>query len=181
MLGVATQGAGFISTTGVNGSENVALSSLLDFPSHGFVAVKDSTGTNQVGMYVDENGNGVVFATLKPFRIPHPYDPSKEIWYASLEGPEAAAYVRGTGTLTDGEATVSLPEHFLAIANVETLTVQLTPLSASSLGLVVVTKHPALEVRELHNGTGTYDFDYFLTAKRKGLEDFQVVRPAKKT
>jgi hypothetical protein len=33
-------------------------------------------------------------------------------------------------------------------------------------------------VEELFSGTGTYDFDYTVTAVRQGYEDFQVIRPS---
>ena len=45
-------------------------------------------------------------------RIDHPEDPSQEIWYPSLEGPEAAAYERGTGELVDGEAFIPFSDHY---------------------------------------------------------------------
>jgi len=56
--------------------------------------------------------------------------------------------------------------------------VQLTPLSAGSLGLAVVEKGAhRIVVRELHKGAGTYDFDWEVKAVRTGYEQFQVIRP----
>ena len=35
-----------------------------------------------------------------------------------------------------------------------------------------------IEVRELRNGSGSYEFDYTVMAVREGHEDYQVIRPA---
>ena len=60
----------------------------------------------------------------------------------------------------------------------EGMTVQLTPRSAESEGLAVVAQSiESFEVRELRNGTGTYDFHWEVKAIRKGHEDYQVIRP----
>jgi hypothetical protein len=128
-------------------------------------------------MSVDSNGRGVFSADIKNFRVPHPNRPGMEIVYASIEGPEAAAYVRGTGRLVNGRAVIALPEHFTAVAIEETMTIQLTPRSADSLGLAVVEKSlNGIVVRELFSGTGTYEFDFLVMAVRRGYEDYQPVR-----
>ncbi len=130
-------------------------------------------------MYVNLAGQGVVSADTKSFRVASPDQPDKEIWYTCLEGPEAAAYVRGTGHLTNGKAEVGLPDHFVAVASPQGITVQVTPLSAESRGLAVVEKATDhFVVRELAGGDGTYDFDYMVTAVRKGYENYQVIRSA---
>ena len=77
---------------------------------------------------------------VKSFVMPHPDKPDKEIWYASLEGPEAAAYERGVATLSKGEAWVPFSESFGIVANPETMTVILTSHSADTYGLAVVEK-----------------------------------------
>jgi hypothetical protein len=59
------------------------------------------------------------------------------------------------------------------------ITVHITPLSSDSLGLAVVEKRPdAIVVQELHNGTGSYDFDWEIKSVRKGHESYQIVRPS---
>lgn len=123
----------------------------------------------------------VIVATEKHFRVPNPSDPQTEIWYASVEGPEVAAYVRGTERLVGGKATISLPRHYTDIVDPDSMTVHLTPNSAESLGLATVEKSPkGILVRELANGTGTYEFDYYIVAIRRGYEDYRVVRPIAK-
>ncbi len=119
-------------------------------------------------------------ADIKSFRVPHPDKPDTDIVYAAIEGPEAAAYVRGTAHLSNGEAVIDLPEHFTSIASREGLTVQLTPNSATSLGLAVEEKSiERILVRELSNGKGDYEFDWEAKCIRKGYEDYRVIRPHK--
>ncbi len=174
-------GIGQIATFGPNGNANVNLTSFEGYNDHGAVTVKDYFGVDQAGMYVNEIGFGVAFSDIHGFRSPNPKQQGTEIIYASIGGPEAAAYVRGTGHLANGSVEITLPDHFVAIANSQGITVQLTPLSADSKGLAVTEKSvDRIVVQELSKGNGTYDFDYIVTAARKGHEDYQVIRPTLK-
>jgi len=171
----------------------VQLTTLPGAPNNGAVLVTDAAGAAQgadakAGMFVDDAGRGVVradlaevvevLADLKSFRVPHPTQPGKEIVYACIEGPEAAVYVRGTGQLVKGQASIPLPDHFVIVANPASMTAQVTPLSADSLGLAVVAKEPTgIVVKELHGGAGNYDFDWEVKCVRKGYEDYQATRP----
>lgn len=169
---------GQIFTIGPNGNANTALSNSSAGDNSGWLGVYDASGNVQSSMYVNSSGQGVLFADVKNFMVENPNDSETDIWYASLEGPEAAAYIRGTAELINGEAIITFPDHFLAIATEAGMTVQVTPLSAESLGLAVVEKRlDGVVVRELQNGTGTYEFDFTVTAVRKGYENYEVVRP----
>ena len=138
----------------------------------------DANGNEQAFMLVDTNGTGFVVADVKSFRVPNPDQPETDIVYAAIEGPEAAAYVRGTGRLVDGAATIHLPQHFVSIASNRGMTVQLTPNSSASLGLAVDQKSTErIVVRELMNGKGNYEFDWEVKCIRKGYEDYRVIRP----
>lgn len=147
------------------------------------VGILAADGTTPVaGMYLDNNGKGVVYGDVKSFRVPNPNQPGTDIVYASLEGPEAAAYIRGTAQLVNGRATITFPDHFKAVATLPGMTVQLTPNSADSLGLAVVSKSlDGVEVRELMQGTGSYGFDYLVTAVRQGYENYEVIRSTNET
>lgn len=113
----------------------------------------------------------------KNFIMDHPTDDEKDIVYAAVEGPEAGAYCRGTAKLIDGRARIEFDEHFSLVMNPETMTVQVTPKSAESLGLAVIERDlNGFTVRELHKGTGTYEFDWHATAVRRGFENYQPVR-----
>jgi hypothetical protein len=180
LISLSSAGGGYMSTRGANGNKIFVLStSSGSGGNHGYLAVYDSAGSGQAGIYVNGSGDGIVFGDTKNFRMENPNQLGTEIWYASLEGPEAAAYIRGTAELVNGQAVIKLPDHFLAVASPEGLTVQLTPLSAASKGLAVVSKSlDGIQVQELNGGTGNYAFDFFVTAVRQGYEDYQVVRPS---
>jgi hypothetical protein len=170
-------GTGIVETFGANESSNVLISHHNSSENRGFVGVYDGAAQQRAAMYVDANGQGRVVADVKNFRMSHPDDPGTDIWYASLEGPEAGAYTRGTASLVDGRCFVPFPSHFAAVVNPAGLTVTVTPLSADSRGLAVVEKtESGFLVRELSGGRGTYDFDFMVMGVRKGHEDFEVVR-----
>ena len=64
----------------------------------------------------------------KNFLIDHPLDPEhKELVHSTLEGPEAGVFYRGEAQLSNGEATVTLPDYFEALTREEDRTVLLTP------------------------------------------------------
>ncbi|HRI42646.1 MAG TPA: hypothetical protein PLL78_00995 [Fimbriimonadaceae bacterium] len=114
----------------------------------------------------------------KSFVEPNPNDPATDIYYAALEGPEAGMYVRGTGRLVGGRALITLPDHFVALADENSITVQLTPLSFDSEGLAVGAKSLAgIQVGELRGGKGSYDFDWEVKSVRRKFRDFRVLRP----
>ena len=115
-------------------------------------------------------------AQPKNFVAEHPLDPTQEIVYCSLEGPEAGIYVRGSARLAGGRAEVELPEHFALLAGREGLTVQLTPLEECN-GLWVAEKSPErIVVRELMCGTGDARFDYSVHAIRSDVGEHVVIR-----
>ena len=151
---------------------------LTNYEDHGYLAVYDNSGA-EAGVYVNASGQGVVWGDVKNFRMDHPTQQGKEIWYASLEGPEAAAYVRGTGQIVNGEGIVEFPEHFELVANPTTMTVTLTPLSGQSKGLAVIEKTAqGFKVVELMGGNGNYEFDWEAKAVRQGYENYRVIRDA---
>lgn len=171
-------GQGVVQTSGSNGNQNVTLSWLSGFTNNGYISVHDNQGNEEAGIFVDDDGRGVVFGDVKNFKMNHPTDEKLEIVYASLEGPEAGAYVRGTAKLEKGTATVSFPEHFeYVISGPENMTVIITPLSADSKGIAVIQKNQTgFVVKELLGGIGTYQFDWEAKAIRAGYENYKVVR-----
>ncbi len=169
--------SGAVATLGPNGQPNAVLFCGQN-SNHGAVALYDAAQNAKAYMLVDTNSRGWVVADVKSFRVPNSKKPDTDIVYASIEGPEAAAYVRGTARLVDGKAVITFPDHFMAVASPKGMTVQLTPLSADSLGLGVVDKNlKGLVVKELRGGKGSYEFDWEVKAIRKGYEDYQAIRP----
>jgi hypothetical protein len=128
------------------------------------------------GLFI-QAGQSVLNANVKNFSMDHPKDPTKEIWYACIEGPEAAAYERGTATLVNGEAFIPFTEHFELVINPSTMTVNITPGSAESEGIAVIEKTAkGIRVKELRQGKGNYSFDWEAKAVRKGYEDYKTIR-----
>jgi hypothetical protein len=81
-------------------------------------------------MLIDRKGKVTIFGPLasqtKLFVIDHPTRPGMKLAHSCLEGPEIGVYYRGTGRLTDGEATVTLPHYFEALTLKQDRTVTLT-------------------------------------------------------
>ena len=175
----ATLGMGSVSTffaSSLNTLLNVSSAS----SEYGGIAIYDANQNAQAGLAIDTNGDGLVFADIKNFRMDHPENEEEEIWYASLEGPEAGAYERGTAQLVNGEALVPFSDHYTLVIAEEGMTVMLSPLSAESLGLAVIEKTTeGFKVKELYGGTGNYSFDWEVKGVRKGFEDYQVIREKK--
>ncbi len=170
--------------TGYNGNGQsiffLGASQFVGGSTAGLVGVTAPGGnTVRAGFYWSTaNLQADMFAEAKFFRIENPRQAGTDIVYGCIEGPEVAAYVRGTGRLVNGRAVILLPDHFQDVAVSEGMTVQLTPCWAGSLGLAVVseaTDH--FEVAELQGGTGTYDFHWRVEAVRRGHEDHQGIRP----
>jgi len=119
--------------------------------------------------------NGSYTATgTKSFVMPDPVDPAKEIYYVTMEGPEAGTFLRGSAVLKNGEAVIDLPDHFAKTTADGGLTIQLTP-SGKWLQLYTAERSTArLVIREASGQDG--EFDYLVNGVRKGYEDFQVIR-----
>ena len=176
---VLSGGQGYMETDGANGNNNIILTNISGYDNNGYVAVVDAGGVIEAGMYVNSAGNGQLFADVKNFRMEHPEDPTKHIWYACIEGPEAAAYDRGTSTLTNGEAFVAFSDHYRLVANPTTMTVSLSSGHWDTYGLCVTEKTAeGFRVKELKGGTGSFSFDWEVKCVRKGYENYRVIRDA---
>lgn len=149
-----------------------------DAGDKGFLTLADTSSVAQVQLNINPQNQGQVIADVKNFRTENPDDIGTDIYYASVEGPEAAAYVRGTARLVNGRAFVPFPSHFRAVAVAEGMTVQLTPHSVDTYGLAILSKSAeGISVGELQRGTGNFEFDWEVKCVRKGYENYQVIRP----
>ena len=164
---------GVLDLRGPNGKRNILLSSKnSSYPNYGRAGFYDENGTLKAWVGVDGTG-----LAAKNFVMPHPENPDKQIWYNCLEGPEMAAYERGTATLQNGKVFVPYSSHYKYIINPTTATMVLTPLSANSKGLAVTKKaETGFWVEELAGGTGNYSFDWRVEGVRKGAENYKVIR-----
>lgn len=144
----------------------------------GWAGVFDEAGMSGAFMFVDNDNKGYVVADTKNFRVPNPRNAEQDIYYACVEGPEAAAYMRGTGRLVNGQAHITLPTHFTDVTVAQGMTVQTTPGSELSEGLAVKNKaNSGFDVIELRRGKGDYVFDWEVKCVRRGHENYEVVRP----
>ena len=158
------------------GNINVLLGAVSGDPNRGSVAVADANSVQRAGLFVNSQGKGQMFADVKNFVVDHPTQPGKKIIYTSLEGPEVAIYHRGVVRLIDGQASIALPEHFVALAAPATVTVQLTPVSLESQGVGIAGIYADhIEIGELHRGAGSYDVHFVVHALRLGYENHQPV------
>ena len=68
---------------------------------------------------------GQLTANAKSFLIDHPTKPGMKLQYGSLEGPEHSVFIRGK--LVD-TSIIFLPDYWKKLVNIDTITVQLTPI-----------------------------------------------------
>jgi hypothetical protein len=138
-------------------------------------------GTNNANrMQIDATGAVTVSGNftvtgVKNFAVPDPQNAKKAIYYASLEGPEAGTYYRGTAKTVDGEAVIELPGYFARITEKERMTVQITPVGAPNQ-LYIAEKTPERVVIKVAKGSVDGEFDYFVQGVRKGYLDYVVER-----
>jgi len=170
-------GGGQVRALAADGHPLAAMGPNSAAPRGGIVGVADQTNTLKGALGIDPSGASFVVADVKNFRIEHPLNSDVDIVYACVEGPEAAAYARGTAELVGGRAVVQLPEHFAHVVTEAGITVQVTPWSADSHGLAVTSRSPTeVRVEELGGGTGNYRFDWTVLGVRADHADYQVLR-----
>src|SRR6185312_826811 len=120
------------------------------------------------GVYADGN----IGATgTKSFVEPHPTDPTKEIRYVSLEGPEAGTYFRGTGRTHNGFATIVVPESFRMVTDTQGLTVVVTPTGALAQIAAISKSLDKIVIQSSKDVT----FDYVVNGVRKAFRDFKPI------
>ncbi|MEM4402440.1 MAG: hypothetical protein QW376_08195 [Candidatus Caldarchaeum sp.] len=165
---------------------DLSIGPISDIASGQITPVLRLSRDGKVGISIDKpteklhvNGNVQIDGNLrvtkaKFFVQRHPDDPTKEILFAALEGPEVGVYLRGEAQLEEGQAIITLPKEFSVVTASEGLTVQLTPVG-EWLQLYVVELSPQkLVVREAQGKSGK--FFYLVQGVRKGFEGFQAVQ-----
>jgi hypothetical protein len=130
------------------------------------------------------NGNTTMLGGLKvignkSFFQPHPTDVTKFIIYFAAESGEALTITRGTARTVNGEATVSLPEHFSLVTSSEApLTVILTPEGAPTLLYTKQKSKEKIVVAMKRSDFETFrdvEFSYQVTGVRDGFERQEVI------
>lgn len=117
--------------------------------------------------------NGTMTATgTKSFVEPHPADPTKEIRYVCLEGPEAGTYFRGHGRIVGGFAQIDVPESFRDVSGENGMTVVATAVGGP--GSIWVMKKALDQI--LLQANSDVEFDYVVNGVRKAYKDFEAIR-----
>jgi hypothetical protein len=136
------------------------------------VSVAGLLGVNRGGSLYGVYAIGNIGATgTKSFIEPHPTDPSKEIRYVSLEGPEAGTYFRGTGHTRNGFATIQVPESFRMVTDARGLTVVVTPVGELAQIAAISKSLDKIVIQSSKDVT----FDYMVNGVRKAFRDFKPI------
>ncbi|HPR65261.1 MAG TPA: hypothetical protein PK014_13710 [Thermoanaerobaculia bacterium] len=151
----------------------------VDASDHGGMRFYDQSAVYQVWIGIDTSDKGFVeaddFYNVKVSDL----HAGKEIRYSTPTGPEPLIQFRGTAALVNGAATISIPDHLREMADLSSLSVYLTPRDSSSPGLAwTASDDSTISVQELEEGKGSYSFDWFAIATRKGRENYQVLQNA---
>jgi hypothetical protein len=140
----------------------------------------DAIGTYQSAGILGYSGDVGVFAYgqvgatgTKPFIEPHPTDPTKEIAYVALEGPEAGTYFRGRERIRNGTGIIEVPESFRLVSDEEGLTVYITPIGKVADVAVLSADLNTITVR---SSVSDLEFYYVVQGVRKAFRDWQVIR-----
>lgn len=169
-LSTGTNGAGISGYGGlvgvVGGGRSYGIEGVASSPSSG-IGVFGSG--NLFGVF----SSGNLGATgAKNFVEPHPSDPTKEIRFASLEGPEVGTYFRGSGHLVNGLAVIKVPKPFKMVTAPEGLTVIVTPQGALANIACISKSLNEIVIR----GDADVEFDYIVNGVRVAFVKFQPIQ-----
>jgi hypothetical protein len=112
--------------------------------------------------------NGTLNATAKSFLIPHPSQSGKMLRYGSLEGPENGVYIRGR---LIGENKIVLPSYWKDLVDINTLSVNLTPIGNYATHYVESMDQNSVTINSI---LGTIDCFYIVFAERKDIDKLVV-------
>jgi len=106
-----------------------------------------------------------ILSRKKNFDIPHPTKDGWRLTHTCVEGPEAAVYIRGR---VRNSTKIELPEYWRGLVDINTITVNLTPIGAHQ---DVIVKRWDDEVVHLQSKGGMpIDCFYYIMAERKDTE-----------
>lgn len=120
----------------------------------------------------------LVASGVKNFKIKHPLKSGKDLVHASLEGPEAGVYYRGTAELKNGQVTITLPDYFEALTSKQDRTVQLTNIDGGDM--IFVKSQNGAQVKngkfvvQSSNKNSQQKFNWQVTAIRADIPALEV-------
>lgn len=136
------------------------------------VGVGSSGVLGYSGSYGVYSFNDIGAVGTKAFVEPHPTDPSRQLVYVALEGPEAGTYFRGRGRFKAGRAAIAVPEDFRLVTEEEGLTVQITPIGRATAWLTRL----GLDGIEAES-TADVEFCYLVNGFRRNYRSHQALQP----
>lgn len=114
---------------------------------------------------VKSNCGGHVLSAKKNFDIPHPTREGWRLTHTCVEGPEAGVYIRGR---IRNKTEINLPEYWKGLVDINTITVNLTPVGAHQD--VIVKRWDGEKVYLQAKGGMPIDCFYYIMAERKDTE-----------
>jgi hypothetical protein len=125
----------------------------------------------RAGALVQSQGDVVAFcgahrlSLKKNFDISHPTKEGWRLTHTCVEGPEAAVYIRGR---VKNKNEISLPEYWKGLVDIDTITVNLTPIGAHQD--VIIKRWNDEKVYLQAKGGMPIDCFYYIMAERKDTE-----------
>lgn len=132
----------------------------------------NNTGVATLNVTGSLNVTGTITAGTKDFVIDHPTKNGYSLVHSSLEGPEAAVFYRGEGTLTNGTATITLPDYFEALTRTDGRTVQLT--AKGTMPFMLSASDVANGSFQVYGSKADGSFYWEVKAVRKDIPPIQV-------
>jgi hypothetical protein len=111
--------------------------------------------------------NGVIQATAKAFKIPHPIKAGKWLMHGCLEGPEYGIYLRGTEYFRFKKEII-FPEYFTKIA--ETFNYSVIISSNCFTPIKVIKYNHKVIIKSLFPTIKNIEIDYMIIAERNDVE-----------
>jgi hypothetical protein len=111
----------------------------------------------------------------KEFIQDDPTDPTKQIVFVALEGPEAGTYTRGSAQLKNGEVTIFLPEAFAKATSEKGLTAIANCVDECNGLRVALVTPTQLVIRETQHGKSNARIYFLVQGVRKGFENHQAI------
>lgn len=142
------------------------VSNVLEINGNTLVTANDTQSGNVFawGEVISNQGEHVLSAK-KNFDIPHPTKEGWRLSHCCIEGPEAAVYVRGR---VKGETEIKLPDYWKKLVDVETISVNLTPIGSHQE--VFVQRWDSEKIYLYTNSGMTIDCFYHVYAERIDTE-----------
>jgi hypothetical protein len=129
-------------------------------------------------------GNTTIYGSLlvygsKNFVHPHPTDSTKQIKYIAIESGEALTLARGTSKTVNGQASITLPEHFSLVTSADApISVLVTPKKVPALLYTKEESKERIVIAMKESDFFEYndvEFSFQVTGVRDGFEDEEII------